>query len=213
MRTETERLKLLLVERGTTVGGTERVVWELATRLPPTRWDVGVWLSPAPGVDEVATALGARGVPVARVGEVGSRWDWGGMWATWRRLGRERPDLLHVHHVWPAADRYLALLAGAAGVPHLVVTEHIVGRSHSAGQVRLKRRELARAEVVTAVSAAVADTLVRDYGVERSRVRIVANGADLPDETAEQPAARRLRERLGAGLLRPLWVCAGRLEE
>jgi glycosyltransferase involved in cell wall biosynthesis len=213
VQTATERLRLLLVESGTAVGGTERVVWELATRLPRARWDVGVWLSPAPGVDEFAGALEARDIPVARMREVDSRWDWPGMWATWRRLGRERADLLHVHHVWPAADRYLASLAGAAGVPHLVVTEHIEGKPHSAAQGRLKRRELEQAGVVTAVSAAVADSLVRDYGVDRARVRVVPNGAELPDDAAEQPAARRLREQLGAGVLRPLWVCAGRLEE
>lgn len=213
MRTESERLKLLLVESGTSVGGTERVVWELATRLPAERWDVRVWLSPAGGVDEFAAALAARGLPVARVAEVDSRWDWAGMVRTWRGLGRERPDLLHVHHVWPAADRYLAALAAAAGVPRLVVTEHIEGHSHSEAQVRLKIRELERADVVTAVSAAVADSLVRDYGVDRARLRVVPNGAEPPDEGAERPAVRRLREELGAGVLRPLWVCAGRLEE
>ena len=213
MRTETARVRLLLVESGTAVGGTERVLWELATRLPRARWDVRVWLSPASGVDEFAGALESRDIPVARVGEVGSRWDWTGMWTTWRRLGRERHDLLHLHHVWPAADRYLAALAEAAGVPHLVVTEHIVGRSHSAAQGRLKRRELARADTVTAVSAAVADSLVSDYGVERARVRVVPNGAEVPDEDAERSPARRLREQLGAGGSRPLWVCAGRLEQ
>ena len=213
MQTETERLRLLLVESGTAVGGTERVVWELATRLPRARWDVRVWLSPAPGVDEFAGALEARDIPVTRMREVASRWDWPGMWATWRQLGRARPDLLHVHHVWPAADRYLAGLAAAAGVPHLVVTEHIEGTPNSAAQSRLKRRELEQAGVVTAVCAAVADSLVRDYGVDRARVRVVPNGAELPDDAAEQPAARRLREQLGAGVLRPLWVCAGRLEQ
>ena len=48
MRTETERVTVLLAESGTSVGGTERVLWELATRLPPARFDVRVWLSPAP---------------------------------------------------------------------------------------------------------------------------------------------------------------------
>jgi glycosyltransferase involved in cell wall biosynthesis len=213
VRNETERLRLLLVESGTAVGGTERVVWELATRLPAARWDVRVWLSPAPGVDEFAAALESRGIPVTRIAEVDSRWDWRGMWRTWRRLGRERPDLLHVHHVWPAADRYLATLAGSAGVPHLVVTEHIEGHSHSAAQGQLKIRELEQADAVTTVSAAVADSLVRDYGVERARLRVVPNGAEPPDEAAERPAVRRVREELGAGVLRPLWVCAGRLEE
>jgi glycosyltransferase involved in cell wall biosynthesis len=207
-----ERVRVLLIESGTAVGGTERVLWELATRLPRLRWDVGVWLSPARGVDELASALEARELPVARVGEVGSRWDWGGMWRTWRRLARERADLIHVHHVWPAADRYLATLREAAGVPHLVVTEHIEGRPHSAAQVRLKRRELARADAVTTVSAAIADSLVRDYGMDRARVRVVPNGAEMPDEIAERIPARRLREQHGAGMHRPLWLCAGRLE-
>jgi hypothetical protein len=90
MQAETERLKLLLVESGTAVGGTERVLWELATRLSPARWDVRVWLSPAPGVDEFAGALKDHDIPVARVAEVDSRWDWAGMLRTWRWFGRER---------------------------------------------------------------------------------------------------------------------------
>jgi glycosyltransferase involved in cell wall biosynthesis len=208
-----ERVRLVLAESGTSVGGSERVVWELATRLPAGRFDVRVWLSGSPGVDELAESLAARDLPVDRVPEVDSRWDWRGMLATWSRLRRQRPALLHLHHVWPAADRYLASLASAAGVPHLVVTEHLVGRSHSTARRTLKRRELQRADAVTAVCGAVADSLVCDYGVERARVRVVPNGADLPDEEREWPAAQRLRDDLGVGQFRPLWVCAARLEE
>jgi glycosyltransferase involved in cell wall biosynthesis len=206
-------VNVLLAESGRSVGGTERVVWELATRLPAQRFAVRVWLSPARELDEFAAALEARGLPVERVAEVDSRWDLKGMLDTWVRLRRSKPDLLHVHHVWPAADRYLAVLARAAGVRHFVVTEHIVGESHSTGQRALKRDELARADAVTAVCGAVADTLVRDYGADRERVRVVPNGADPPDEAAEAPLARQWRERFGAGLIRPLWVVAARLEE
>jgi glycosyltransferase involved in cell wall biosynthesis len=213
MRTDEARVSLVLAESGETVGGTERVVWELATRLPAARFDVRVWLSTSPGIDEFAGALEARGIPVDRVSEVDSRWDWKGMFDTWRRLRRAGPRLLHVHHVWPAADRYLATLAGVAGVPHLVVTEHIVGRTNSPAQRALKRGELEGADAVTAVCASVADSLVRDYGVERSRVRVVPNGTDPPDDEAEAPAAREYRDALGASAQRPLWVCAARLEE
>jgi glycosyltransferase involved in cell wall biosynthesis len=206
------RVSIVLAESGTSVGGTERVVWELATRLPPTRFHVRVWLSDAPGVDELAESLAARDLAVDRVPEVDSRWDWRGMVATWSRLRKLKPHLLHIHHVWPAADRYLSWLAGAAGVPHVVVTEHITGESHSGTQRALKRTELRQADAVTAVCGAVADSLVRDYGVERARVRVVPNGADLPDEDEERPVARRLRDELGAGPFRPLWVCPARLE-
>jgi len=206
-------VSLVLAESGRSVGGTERVVWELATRLPRHRFEVRVWLSDDPGIDEFAAALEAQEVPVDRVGEVDSRWDWKGMLQTWRRLRGSRASLLHVHHVWPAADRYLASLANLAGIPHLIVTEHIVGQSHSTAQRSLKRRELMRADAVTAVCGAVAESLTRDYGVPRNRLRVVPNGADPPDEQAEWESARRWRDQLGAALLRPLWVSAARLEE
>ena len=208
-----QRVKVLLVESGQAVGGTERVVWELATRLAPERFDVRLWLSPVPALDEFANALTARGLTVDRVAEVDSRWDWRGMLGTWTRLRRLRPDVVHVHHVWPAADRYLAMLARAAGAKHFVVTEHIVGQPHSGGQKALKRAELGRADAVTAVCGAVAEMLVNDYGIARERVRVVPNGADLPDEQAELAPARAYRERFGASLIRPLWVVAGRLEQ
>ncbi len=212
MRNANERVSLVLAESGRAVGGTERVVWELATRLPRARFDVHVWLSDDPGVDEFAAALAARQIPVLRVGEVDSRWDWRGMLRSWRLLRRARPDVLHLHHVWPAADRYVSALAGLSGVPHLVVTEHIVGQAHSELQRALKRRELIRADAVTVVCRAVAESLHRDYGVPRDRLRVVPNGADTPDESSEWEEARHWRERLGAGQVRPLWVSAARLE-
>ena len=62
-------IRVLLVESGRAVGGTERVVWELATRLPEHRFDVRVWLSPDPGVDEFAAALAAAELGVDRMAE------------------------------------------------------------------------------------------------------------------------------------------------
>lgn len=213
MRPEEARVTLLLVESGRAVGGTERVVWELATRLPDSRFDVHVWLSPAPALDEFADALQRAGIPVERVAEVDRRFDWKGMFQTWSRLRKLKPDLLHIHHVWPAADRYLSAIARTAGVPHIVITEHIMGEAHSAGQKALKRNELKRADAVTAVTGAIVDTLVRDYGIERSLVRIVPNGADLPNTQAEDAAAGSWRAKYLVTPLKPLWVVVGRLEE
>lgn len=207
------RIRVLLVESGRAVGGTERVLWELATRLPDSRFEVHVWLSPDPGVDEFAAALERADIPVERVAEVDRRLDWRGMLHTWSRLRKLKPDLLHVHHVWPAADRYLSALARAAGVPHVVITEHITGQSHSKSQRALKRDELRRADAVTAVTGAIVETLVRDYGIDRSLVRVVPNGADLPEAQAEAVTAGRWRAKYLATPLKPLWVVVGRLEE
>jgi glycosyltransferase involved in cell wall biosynthesis len=137
------------------------------------------------------------------------------MVGTWRRLRNSRPEILHVHHVWPAADRYLTTLAATAGIPRLVITEHIVGSSHSTSQRALKRRELERADAVTAVCGAVADSVVADYHVPRARLRVIHNGTELPDdETLDTEAreARAVRAHFGVSGARPLWVCAARLE-
>lgn len=217
MRTEAERVSVVLAESGRAVGGTERVVWELATRLPRHRFDVSVWLSSDPGVDEFAAALAARDISVERVAEVDSRWDWKGMLSTWKMLRRRRPALLHVHHVWPAADRYLVPLAHLVGVPAVLVTEHLVGFAHSGGQRWLKRWELSRADQVVCVSRAVADGLARDYGFDvEGNGRVIENGVDAVglDRTQERAAAerQRVRARMGAAPGDFVWLFVGRLE-
>ena len=57
---EDRRVTVLLAESGRSVGGTERVVWELATRLSPQRFDVRVWLSDDAGVVPRWPAASAR---------------------------------------------------------------------------------------------------------------------------------------------------------
>ena len=104
-----------------------------------------VWLSPRPALDEFAAALAARGVAVDRVAEVDSRWDWRACSRTWTRLRRVRPDVLHVHHVWPAADRYLAALARAAGVPHLWSPSTSSASAHSERAARAQAPANSRA--------------------------------------------------------------------
>lgn len=203
--TPPERLRLLLVTGGEgRFGAPERVLWELATTLHESRWDIVAWLAPDPERDELAVALEDRGVPVERLPEPRSRWDLRGLAAETALLRRVRPSILHLHAGPGAVHRGLPALARIAGVPNVVVTQHGLGAQPWRG--------LGRADAVTAVCESAAEALVGVHGVPRPRVRVVPHGADLPDEAAEMPAARRLRERLGAGAYRPLWVSAGRLE-
>jgi glycosyltransferase involved in cell wall biosynthesis len=149
-----------------------------------------------------------------------SRWDWRGNLDLWSRLRRRRPALLHLHQVSQDAHDHLASLARAAGILHLVLSEHGVGAPGINPAIDTvvipprprPRPELQRADAVTAVCATAAEALIRDHGLERPRVRVVGNGADPPDEEREWPAARRLRDDLGILPFRPLWVCAARLE-
>ena len=71
------RIPVVLAESGTTYGGTEKVVSELALRLDRTRFQPWVVLSPGPALDRMAGDLERGGVPVERVAEITNRFQFG----------------------------------------------------------------------------------------------------------------------------------------
>jgi glycosyltransferase involved in cell wall biosynthesis len=135
------------------------------------------------------------------------------MFGTWSLLRRLRPTLLHLHSAAPASDRHLLALARMADVDRLILTQHVASPSVAGDADSSKLRALRDADAVTTVCEAVKDVLVRDCDLDRKRVRVVPNGADLPDDADERAAARRWRDELGIGAFKPLWVCVARLEE
>jgi len=206
-----DRANLVLAECGRTSGSSQRVIWELVTRLPPARFAVQAWLPSASALDDLAAALAARDIEILRMPDVGSRWNLRGLARLWMRVRRTRPTLLHLHRADPGGDRLSAVLAEAAGTPRIVVTEHACAENGSAAHRAVRRRVFDRADAVTTSCGAIADQLVRDDTVDRALVRVIPNGAEIPDEDLEMDDARALRETLGAGPLRPLWICPTRL--
>jgi glycosyltransferase involved in cell wall biosynthesis len=210
------RIPVLLVESGRTYGGTEKVVSELARRMDRARFQPWVVIPQAAALDRMAEDLRAHGVPVERLDEVRNRFQWVLFARTFAFLRRHRRGVLHVHHVWPSADRYVVPLAQLAGVGSVIVTEHLVGYAHSTGQKWLKRRELARADQVVCVSRAVAAMLERDYAFDFERGRVIENGVDAVGLDRAQPRAAaertRLRERLSVPAGAFVWAFVGRLE-
>ncbi len=210
------RIPVLLVESGRTYGGTEKVVTELARRMDRARFQPWVVIPRAKALDRMAADLRAAGVPVERLDEITNRLQAGRAWTTLRLLSRHRRAVLHVHHVWPAADRYLVPIAHVAGVRAVIVTEHLVGYAHSSGQKWLKRREHARADEVVCVSRAVATMLERDYAFDSERGRVIENGVDAVGLDRALPHASVERARVRAALGVPegafVWAFVGRLE-
>jgi glycosyltransferase involved in cell wall biosynthesis len=107
---------LALLIRSLYLGGTERQLAELATRLDRERFSVDVltFYDGGPIRDELVTA-GARVIPLGKRG----RWDLLAFeWRLFRTLRRLRPDVLYCFLVEPSI---LGLIAGrAAGVPAIV---------------------------------------------------------------------------------------------
>ena len=205
--TDPRPTRLLLVSGGSgTFGAPERVVWELATKLSPSRYAVHVWLPPGEGLDELAQSLEDREIEVARVAEPRSRWQWRPWGALGTALRRVRPEILHLHTDAGERQQGLPSWARLAGVPHVIVSLHGLPDPRP-------WKALPKADVVTAVCESAAETLVHEKHVPRARLRVVPHAADPADPLTEQPAAQQVREALGAGRFRPLLVCAARLEE
>ena len=188
----------------------ERTVWELATRLPRDRFDVRVWLSPDPAKEPFAAALAAREIAVDRMPTAGAGWGFRRVFDVWGRLRRARPSLLHLHFGWPGDDGVPVALTEMAGVKHRIVTAH-GGRSPETTRAA-SRKTLEGADTVTTTCEVFAEQLVRETGIARDKIRRITPGIDTADEEREAELSRRVRERLGAGVIRPLWVFAGRLE-
>jgi glycosyltransferase involved in cell wall biosynthesis len=206
--TPAERVNLLLVQGADEIGTAERVVWELATRLPQTRYAPRVWLSPAAALDELAGPLEERGVAVERIAFARSRWDVRGQAQLWSAMRRARPAIVHLLAEGTHLPLILPAIARRAGSARVVAS--LQGAAD--GLPDELAAPLRSVDAVTATFGAAAAALVRDLGLARGSTRVVSNGADPGDEIEELPAARRLRERLEAGPFRPLWVTATRLE-
>ncbi|RMG06524.1 MAG: glycosyltransferase [Planctomycetota bacterium] len=189
--------------------GAERVVYELATRLSPERWQVQVAGLRSPGGDEgaVARALRAAGIEVHPLG-FRHKADLRAAARLLRLVRRWRPHLVHAHlfHANLAA-RLLALL----GAQRTVSTVHVVERRRLPQRILLERLGARLDDATVCVSEAVARYALSSLGVRPERLRVVPNGVDLsayaalPDREAARSALR----------LDPAceWVgCVGRLD-
>jgi glycosyltransferase involved in cell wall biosynthesis len=203
---------VLLVESGRQVGGTERVVEALARGLDREQFQPWVVLSPAPALDAWADELRRAAVPVERREEITNRFQVSRIAGWIRFLRRHRRSLLHVHHVWPSADRYLVPIAHLSGIRAVVVTEHLSAPPHSAWQRLLKRWESVRTDVHVTVSQAVADALAQSYGLSRDSLEVVPNGVRPPRPLAAEERSR-VRAGWGAQDGRRVWLAVGRLED
>ena len=188
----------------------ERTVWELATRLPRDRFDVRVWVSSDPAKEPFAAALAAHEIAVDRMPTAGASWGFRRVFDAWGRLRRAKPALLHLHFAWPSDDGVPGALTEMAGVKHRIVSAQ-GGRNPETTRAA-SRKTLHGADMVTTTCEGFAEQLVRETGIARDKIRRITPGIDTPDEHQEPEQARRIRERLGAGTIRPLWVFAGRLE-
>jgi len=180
--------RVLLLVTELLPAGAERVVFELATRLPRARWEVRVCSLRSPGGEDgaVARELLAAGVPVQPLRFQG-KLDVRSALRLARELASFRPDVLHAHLFH--ANLAARLLGRAAGARRVLSTVHVVERRPLRARRLLERLTARRDDLTVCVSNTVADHARADLGVRRERLRVVENGVDLARFASPEPAA------------------------
>jgi glycosyltransferase involved in cell wall biosynthesis len=158
------------------VGGSERVLSHLITRLPADRFRVRLYFLRQSG--SIGRALFRGGVQGAERLQR-HRYDPAAAIRLLRYLRRDHPDVLFVldHHNAMLWGRVAGLLAR---VPKVVVASHATGLFGGKRNFRVRDRWLMEfTDVVVALSRQHAAYLVETEGVDPGRVAIIENGVPM----------------------------------
>jgi L-malate glycosyltransferase len=189
------RIRVLFVVGSFTTGGAERHLIELWRRMDRGAFEVAVACFRREG-GFLAEAL-SLGWPVVDL-SVGRRiYDARGA-AAFARLVHVvlgfRPDVVHGYLFGP--NLFAALAGRLAGVPVVAVAKRNLDAFETPRQVGMERLAHRMATHVTAVSEAVADSVVA-LGVPRERITVIPNGVDAA-RFADGPSVEEARCELGA---------------
>jgi len=205
-RTVMRRLRIcqLITELG--VGGAERGLYELSTRLDRDRFDVRV-------VALRGGAIGGKlieaGIPVAVLG-VRGKWDVGKLGRLTKLLRRERIDLLHTHLFH--ADLAGRPAARGASVPHVIHTVWTAEGRFRPWQFAFARLLGGSCDRIVCLADSVREHHARRSGLPDHVYTVIPWGVDVEAFSRDEGARRRLRSRWGVGEGEVLAAFVGRLE-
>ena len=181
-----------------TVGGSERVLSHLITRLPADRYRVRLYFLRESG--KLGRALFDDGIDGAERLQR-HRFDPGAALRLSHYFKRDRPDVLFVldHHNAMMWGRIAGILER---VPKTVVASHATGLFGSKRNFRLTDRWLMEfTDRVVALSRAHARYLIETEGIEPGKIAVIENGIPIAEyRGAGGEASTSLRSELG---LRP----------
>jgi glycosyltransferase involved in cell wall biosynthesis len=186
------RIRVLYVVGNFVAGGAERHLLELWSRLDRSRFEIEIACFRREG--QFLPDVEALGWPVHDL-RVGRRiYDLSGLAGLGRLVGRVRrfrPDVVHGYLFGP--NLFAALAGRLCRVRVVAVAKRNVDAFETRRQVSVQRLAHRLATHVTAVSEAVADTVVA-LGVPRERVTVIPNGVDTarfaPDVRPAEPLGR-----------------------
>lgn len=204
----TDRIRVLLLITELNVGGAERIVEQLATRLPRDRYDVNVACLYDP--DAVGANIRAAGIPVINIAMRNKR-DLRAPYRLLRLLRRERIEILHAHLFH--ANVLAATVGRLAGTPVIIATRHSI-EIGGGFRERINRLVMPLRDAVVTVSRQVYETEMDRAGVNPDRVVEIPSGIDVGAfEQVDPIRVEQLRRTWGLQPDRPTIGTVGRFVE
>ena len=184
----TDRINLVLLITELNIGGAERIVEQLATRLPRDRYDVKVACLYDP--EAVGADIRAAGIPVIHL-DMRGKLDLRAPYRLFRLLREQNIHILHAHLFH--ANLLAATIGRLAQIPVIIATRHSVeiGGEHREWINRLVR--YLRDAVVT-VSRKVYEAEARCSGIDAGKLVMIPGGVKLSDfDEIDQALVERLQ--------------------
>lgn len=117
-------VRILMVEPFLTVGGEERIVYNLITHLDRNRFEIELLCN---GDGPLHPKLKELGIPLHHVDMFG-KWDWGALPKIYRIVQEGRFDLIHGHNSY--AGLFTRLAVRLQGKTPIVWTDHLLPTQH-----------------------------------------------------------------------------------
>lgn len=168
------------------VGGVETHLREVARRLPDLGIEAEILTTDDTG--RLPREEIVHGITVRRVRAWPAGRDWMAAPGLPGAMRSARPDLVHLHSFQTLVAPAVLAASVASRLPYLVTFHsggHRTGlaRALPAAQLLGLSPALRRARALVAVSRFEAESVARRLGIPTRRIRVIANGADLPDPT------------------------------
>lgn len=192
----TQRPRIVVAIKGLGIGGAEMLIAESARLWDQARFEYHVVYA-LPWKDQLVDRIRQLGIPVTCLGT--RRGMTPRSWIRLRNYTAEHADLVHAH--LPAMGAVARIVSGAP----VVYTEHNVAGSYRRPVQLANRYTYGRNHAVTAVSAAVAESIAAYPG---PHAEVVSNGVSVAVETGAPAAARA---ELGIASATPLVVHVGNI--
>ncbi|MGC9398865.1 MAG: glycosyltransferase [Anaerolineae bacterium] len=187
-----ERINVLLLITELNVGGAERIVAQLASRLPRDRYNVKVACLYDP--EAVGADIRAAGIAVIHL-DMRSKLDLRAPYRLFRLLREQNIHILHAHLFH--ANLLAATIGRLTRIPVIIATRHSVeiGGGHREWINRLVRSSH---DAVVTVSREVYEAELRRSGTDPGKLVMIPGGVRLSDfDEIVQASPERLRDGWG----------------